>query len=517
MQHFQIVSAPMPSGVTWLINCLLELGIRTTNSGMGWAETPGGSRMEPEDLRDNLRWFLPVLENQDLFRFREEIEVFWDHRLQVALYPARKTVLMVRDPRDAAYSQFRRLSHQGLYRESEADLLTFLAQPMSWQKYFPQLFDLPPADTLAYYNLYVRHQVPPEHLLTLRFEDCKRDPLGQLTRVLDFFACPCGRAEMLTAIAKSDFRQAQAALERRKARTGLSHLAHRTGRVEEWRSRLSPAALACFRGPAQAALQAFGYEPLPEQEQPPADEELIARASPLLAEFHGLLAAGDSSSAELLLRQLLARNLDGEIRHLLSGQWLALLWTRSVMRAAQSHLPAATRMVRFFSAMNARYATLPQLRQAAARILAPEHPLHFLWPGQLIYRHAPEMDGFAVAAAAALASGQKYFLWQRQGVLLQNTGLFQLCALLESPFPEVVAAVPVCEAAGQDPATFAERAYRRHAQWGAEFQPIRLQQLPDCILLRVSRLSRDLAVDPGAWLEPQPCYQALGVLMAPEA
>ena len=535
MHNAQIVSPPLPTGVSWLVNCLLELGIRTTMTSTTWIDGPDGSRLTPEYIRERMRWQLPILDREGLVSFRDDgpiHEVYWSHRLSYSHYPARKTILCVRDLRDSAYSQFRRLVNDGTYLDSEAELLAFLTRPEIHMDHFPHLFDLPPADTLAYYYLLCLELVPAEQLLVLRFEDRQADPARELRRVLDFLGFVRSEDEMAVALAHSDTRQALALQQKRNAGHHDKTLRARAGKVGEWKDVLSPAALACFRGPAEKALEWLGYEPLPAGTASAPESELsptlAAQASSMFMRYHQLLGQGQQAQATALMQQMIqASSRDLALRSHLSGQMLGLLWTRAIMGMSGSHLPAAAKMARFFFARNAEFAAWPPLQQAAAQVANPHHVLHTLGPerlfrtaesvepqnpAKLIYFH-PELRteaDFGRVARLALDSGLRYFLWQRQGVQLDGHGLLQLCDLLR-PLAYAAAAVPML--LPPQAANFALEAYKLHARLGAEIVPLRLAALPDCVLFQTGALAGlPFEQAPASWIGELCAYQAQGVL-----
>lgn len=509
MRHLQIVSAPMPTGVAWLVNCLMELDIRTTPDGAYWQDEPGGSRLIPAEVHENLLWYLPALHRRQSFDFAaDDAEVFWDHRLTFVCYPARPTVLFVRDPRDTIYSQFRRLVHHGSYRESQGDLFAYLHQRETWPISFPLLFDLPPADTLAYYYITALQLVPPEQLLVVRFEDSKRDPAGQLRRVLDFLGIQRSEARIQAALAQSDVRHSLAIGAKMAGRPGPAKLSSRGGRIGEWQTAYSPLALSAFEGPASVMLQLFGYQPLPAV---PARAPLRSQGAPLpaLERIQALMAGADLNTAETLIRETLTAPIEPTARLQLAGQWLALLWTRAVLREAQSELPIAGQMARCLGILNAAYASLPEWRQAAAEILRPAHPLHALASPNPIFSPslATEAD-FLAAMPQARASGRAYLLWRRPDCEISPAGLWQLCTLLGQPRPEPEAVMPQC-LPHRSPLSEAQAA---HARWGAEFARVTLHRLPPLLLIRCDALPAVAPASLGIWLAGLRVYRARGVL-----
>jgi len=71
LKECQIVSAPFSSGVTWLVNVLLELNIRTTNTSFlngHWVNDGRGAEIGPKACA-HLKWHLPVLHERTKFSF----------------------------------------------------------------------------------------------------------------------------------------------------------------------------------------------------------------------------------------------------------------------------------------------------------------------------------------------------------------------------------------------------------------------------------------------------------------
>lgn len=523
MMHAQIVSPPMPTGVSWLLNCLLALGIRTTDHHGHWQETPAGSQPAPEWVRNYLRTFLPILQQQAVFRFEAELELFWSHRLSYSHYPARKTILCVRDLRDSAYSQFRREVHEGRFQDSEAEWLNYLATPEIHSQFFPPLFDLPPADTLALFYLLCLQLVPAGQLLILRFEDVKAQPEAQLRRVLDFLGLERDAAALARALELSSRERAQELTASLPERSGHHKLTSRAGLAYEWKTRCSDAALAAFAGPAAEALATLGYEPLPEQiasEPPPPEAEQQREALGLLEQVHRFTAQGHAPAAQQALEQAFRRAAVNPLqRDLLAGQLLAILWTRAILGPARSHLPTAGQMARFFSRFNARYAAWPPLARAARQVLNPAHALHSLGPaslfaspggGEKLIYHNPRLgpEDFGQAVAEAGVSGLKFLLWRPPGLKLESTGLLQLADLLNARL-EALGVLPWLEPEqGPD---FSLRALARQRAWGAEFARVRPTATPVCGLFRVRALAERYGPSAG-WLASEILYQALGVL-----
>lgn len=513
MERAQLVSPPLPSGQSWLVNALLALDVRLTGHGGLWRAEPAGETLVPRDFREMLKWFLPVLHARARFGFREPLEVFWDHQLAYAQYPARKTILMVRDPRDAFFSYFRRQLYEhpddSDYQDSEACLLRLLTTPQLWVSPVTLPMMLPAADIFAYFCLVWLHQLPPAQRLVVRFEDTRSDPAGQLRRVLDFLALERTEVEIAQAVAASTTAKAAAVNQTMQARTGVRRMISRAGSSGEGLAALSPKALSHFAGPAQKLIELLGYAPLKGVTRwAPPDSGLLARAAPALEAFDARLSELNLGAAEAGLRTALnAAQIAGdeELSLLLAGQLLALLWTRAILRPALMELPLAVRMIRCLAVLNAEFSQHPPIRRAAAEILDPLYPLHHLGAHEKVF--LSEDPDFRAALLACRASGQPLLWWNPVQARLTRAGFGQLCDLLDGRNPAMLIVSPVLTPAGE--ADFGRRAWERHATWGGEY---RLSPEPAAapLMLRVALMApgADLVSCTAFW----PVYQACGVL-----
>lgn len=241
-----LTSPPFPCGVTWLVNVLLELEVRTThwNTTKGacsdpWQESGDGWTLgEPE--RSLLKWHLPILHQDGPLRFRDGLEVVWEHRLDLANNPGGDTILYLRDPRDAIYS---------LYRRNYAHALgyhAYLDRPDVWPDHFPNLFFLPPPESYLLFTLFwltVGETVP---LLTVTFEGMRADPVGTVQRVLAHLGQARPEGEITRALERSGFDAARQAMLRTSAEQGTERLTVAKGEVGEWRTSHDAEALARF-------------------------------------------------------------------------------------------------------------------------------------------------------------------------------------------------------------------------------------------------------------------------------
>ncbi|MBT9557970.1 MAG: sulfotransferase domain-containing protein [Myxococcales bacterium] len=216
-----LMSPREPSGMTWLANCLLELGVctwRHSRKSMWRDETGGVSRLQPQE--DTLKRWLPVLSTQTEFRFRPGLDVQWDHTWPRDDDVGREVLLFVRDPRDALYSRYRREAGAVGYREyaSMRDPWTLLDRVDTWC-----LFE----------RVWLAH--PRVHVL--RFEDYKSDARALLTRTLSILRVDATDDAIERALEGSSFeraRDAEVAYLKAHPEQNLQQI-NRAGGVGSWR------------------------------------------------------------------------------------------------------------------------------------------------------------------------------------------------------------------------------------------------------------------------------------------
>lgn len=251
----QIVSPPFSCGVAWLINALLYLNIRVTNTSFEpnhWQSKDDAWRLS-ESAETHLKWHLPVLHERQFFRFAEALEVRWEHRLDFAADDMCPTILFVRDPRDAVHS---------LYKRNYAEDMSFvgyLNRPDEWPHHFPGLFQMPPLESFTYFCWYwlAMGEVMPVKLI--RFEDVKSAPVRVLREVLQYLGVERSEAQINAAVESSSFEQALRAMEKMEAATGKVFKTVRKAQVGEWRSSYSMLELASVRELTKTLIRHLGY------------------------------------------------------------------------------------------------------------------------------------------------------------------------------------------------------------------------------------------------------------------
>ncbi len=381
LRECQIVSAPFSSGVTWLVNVLLELNIRTTNTSFltgHWMNDERGAEIGPKACA-HLKWHLPVLHERTKFSFEPGLEVLWEHRLDFALQPERPTILYVRDPRDAIYSLYKRNYAQDL------SFIDYLRRPDQWHDHFPGLFGLPPAETWAYFHLYWLAMQEVMNVRVIRFEDMRAHPLAVTQKILEFLGVQRPVAEIERALELSTYDRARVAMERTAQETGENFLTARRGKVGEWKEVYQPEELSCFGGPAHYAMRKLGYEVMeesPSEMKPGSDGQItpVPEISPPLEKARDQFSSGNLPAAGSALFEALSRHKEDPGACLaVACSLTALHWTRLIFPGQTMASPQARRAGLLFQEMNERFSSWPSVREAVEHTLTP-----FFHPPQVV-------------------------------------------------------------------------------------------------------------------------------------
>ncbi len=203
-----VVSPQFPCGAAWLANALLELQVPISHLwGFGtaeeWCDVGNGiSRyIAPHGpWRQTLASLWPGRE----FRFMSGVRPRFTHNFPWQLVPTSRTVWMVRDPRDALYSEWRRHQHnEGL--DSAVDFPKFLQHSFGGGPVC--------IGDMLWLHLHAWQAVAqacPEQVFLLRFEDWKKQPVQSLTAVLRWIGCEAHTEDIQRACAASDVSHLQA-------------------------------------------------------------------------------------------------------------------------------------------------------------------------------------------------------------------------------------------------------------------------------------------------------------------
>lgn len=249
MKKVVIVSPMLPCGVTWLVNCFLELGIktyRTPNANNMWEQKGDVFFLQPQE--NDLKRHLPILSRLDAFNFIENIEVEWSHDWPLERFKNCKVIYFIRDPRDAILSWYKRVNPKLSYSQfvNMPDPYVLLDRIDCWS-----LFN----------QLWLESGLDIE---VFRFEDYRQDPLLTLNRILRYCEVEYNQSDIARAVDASSLEKAKAAeAEYRKLKGNEEKLlVNRSGKAGEWREipgEVSEVSNSISNG-AWLWLEKFGYQ-----------------------------------------------------------------------------------------------------------------------------------------------------------------------------------------------------------------------------------------------------------------
>jgi hypothetical protein len=262
-EDIHLVSPWAPSGVAWLLNALLELGVPIFRDSVRptWLPSAEGFTLSPHE--DDLKRHLPSLSARDHFEFQTDLRLRWSHQWPRVANTSAPIILLVRDPGDALLSLYRRF-------HSDVSLSEFLStptRPMFATKGFEP--GLPPADEWALFVM-LWHRLMGQRGLLVRFEDLKRQPVVALRPIVQYLGINATDAQLAVAAERSSFEKAHAAEQRFIAeRPAMDRFrANLSGKLGGSREAFAADDWHRLHGPAAWAARTLGYH-IPEIDHPP--------------------------------------------------------------------------------------------------------------------------------------------------------------------------------------------------------------------------------------------------------
>lgn len=214
----QIVSPPFACGLPWLVNVLLDLDIQ-----MASGEFEAGCA---------------------------EHSVLWGSRLDWAGHPERRTVLLIRDPRDAIHDLYQAQRQPGISYEE------YLFNQQAWSVTTPGLLKLSPADAYAYFGLFWMAMADLMDVHIVRYEDIRQNPEAVVLHVLSFLGFERTQAQIAKAITTAHEAPSHALTPDKSFRDfWFSPRAS-----SEWKGTHRRLHLDFMDGPANYFMQLQGYE-----------------------------------------------------------------------------------------------------------------------------------------------------------------------------------------------------------------------------------------------------------------
>lgn len=217
IQKFNLIGPIEPSGLSWLINCLLELGVKSTLIPNVWEEKNGYWVISKRGAA--LSQWLPALTDPErVFNFDPSIEVNWSHDWLTADHLGRRTIFFTREPKTTLYSAFKRAN----IRDQNFEEFLLEVDPQ-WLLNRMQLWTL-------FHLLWWHHK----DVHFFFFDQYKTDPIGTLRNVLDKIGLESSftTSEISDAISQSSLEKAKEAEQKFKQANNVNVLTfNRSGSI----------------------------------------------------------------------------------------------------------------------------------------------------------------------------------------------------------------------------------------------------------------------------------------------
>lgn len=189
-----LIGPVQPSGLTWVVNCLLELGVHTSFSRKEIWEHVGNRKYRLKTENQNLARWLPSLEDLNReFTFREDIKVLWSHDWPSPELINERILFFTRDPRTALYSEYKRFENDNSFMNHilELDTQLLCSRIQVWNM-FHLLWSCQPNVTYV------------------RFEDYKLNPIPTLKNCIESLGIKgITTRELESAASQSTFEKAK--------------------------------------------------------------------------------------------------------------------------------------------------------------------------------------------------------------------------------------------------------------------------------------------------------------------
>lgn len=225
VKQYVLVSPREPSGVAWLLNLFLELGIMVYRQSPDytWHKQSNGTYCLQPAEQDLKRW-LPCLSKNESHFFRTDLNVEWKHDWPSIKSIKDKTIILFwRDPKAALYSGYHRencsISFRDYYKSIDPELLL---------------------NRLDYWNLFILSWLTVEPGRIISFEEVKKASFDTVSELCEWLNLTYSDEEINLAIENSSFEHARMAeIQYRKENEIKGYLVNRSGKVDEWKNALN--------------------------------------------------------------------------------------------------------------------------------------------------------------------------------------------------------------------------------------------------------------------------------------
>lgn len=257
--NLNVVSPQFPCGAAWLANAFIELGVPLWDlwgfdTRAEWCREDDG-RYRYVAAHTPWQQTLSSLRLGAAYDFDPALQPRFSHGFPWQCELDHPTVLIIRDPRDALYSEWQR---QLRNRQLAADTSfgTFLKHPF---------FEGPISNLdllwLHLHSWQVILQEPTQHVAILRFEDWKAAPEQMLQETCSWIGLQASTEALQRAAQASDVRHLQQVEQRLLQEDPQARQFNRRGQAYEWRSTWESDWFQALGDHWQPLLDGLGYEP----------------------------------------------------------------------------------------------------------------------------------------------------------------------------------------------------------------------------------------------------------------
>ena len=200
MNTVYLIGPREPSGLSWLYNCFLCLGIKVHTVGPrngGYMWQLDGDRYVLNPVDDIQKKWAPVLSSKSHFDFRTDFEVQFGHIWPTGWQREQKIIFFVRNPYESLFSRWRRDANEISFGDflRVPDHMTLLDKVDNW-------------------NLFCEawlKQTPRVDWHLVKFEDYRSDAEEPLRDVIKFLDIEFSDEEIADALSQSGFEVAKRA------------------------------------------------------------------------------------------------------------------------------------------------------------------------------------------------------------------------------------------------------------------------------------------------------------------
>lgn len=223
LRKIHLVSSAEPNGLTWLLNVLLALDVQIEqNFDSTMWEKDEENEFVLKEHHLSLFCYLPELHRSTSFKFSNDVIFSWSHKWahEYSQHGFDQIFLFVRDPRDALFSQYRRISYPGDYANFlKVPHLPFLLNPIDSWRWF--------------HKIWLSHP----DISILRFEDFKGEPLKSTENLFLQLNLPYSQSQIVHAIESSSIENAKKAQDsylKMNLNEKLTYRPIHSGKPQEW-------------------------------------------------------------------------------------------------------------------------------------------------------------------------------------------------------------------------------------------------------------------------------------------